>query len=167
MSARHTVPYPKIRYTAKEMENIKRGFFPTVMEQKWFLYFTGDRLRMHRSWTDWAQYCNLVPAAETVFVTAVRDSDVTRAAFLRDAALCFCAIDCHRHDARLSLQRCHRHVDLQHLLAAAQHQTAHWRHVAEIATPAERDVLALHEAAVGGVEVHPAAQWAKDRHPGV
>lgn len=48
---RHRVINPKLRYTAGEMERIQRGFFPTVMEQKWFLYFTGDRLRMHRSWT--------------------------------------------------------------------------------------------------------------------
>ena len=51
MPMRHTVLHPQLRYTAKEMEQIKRGFFPTMMEQKWFLYFTGDRLRMHRSWT--------------------------------------------------------------------------------------------------------------------
>lgn len=48
---RHTVLYPKMWFNPDEMVNIRRGFFPTVMEQKWFLYFTGDRLRMHRSWT--------------------------------------------------------------------------------------------------------------------
>lgn len=51
MPERHTVLYPKLRFNPDEMANIRRGFFPTVMEQKWFLYFTGDRLRMHRSWT--------------------------------------------------------------------------------------------------------------------
>lgn len=51
MPERHTVLYPKLRFNPDEMANIRRGFFPTVMEQKWFLYFTGERLRMHRSWT--------------------------------------------------------------------------------------------------------------------
>lgn len=51
MHERHTVLYPKLRYTREEMDKIQRGFYPTVMEQKWFLYFTGERLRMHRSWT--------------------------------------------------------------------------------------------------------------------
>jgi|GEM_PF-206345 len=51
MPERHTVLYPKLWFNPDEMKNIRRGFLPTVMEQKWFLYFTGDRLRMHRSWT--------------------------------------------------------------------------------------------------------------------
>lgn len=51
MPERQTVLYPKLWFNPDEMVKIRRGFFPTVMEQKWFLYFTGDRLRMHRSWT--------------------------------------------------------------------------------------------------------------------
>lgn len=51
MPARHTVLRPQLRFSPDEMKRIQRGFFPTVMEQKWFLYFTGNRLRMHRSWT--------------------------------------------------------------------------------------------------------------------
>lgn len=51
MPERHTVLHPKLRFSPDEMANIRRGFLPTVMEQKWFLYFTGDRLQMHRSWT--------------------------------------------------------------------------------------------------------------------
>lgn len=51
MPERHTVLYPKLWFNPDEMASIRRGFFPTVMEEKWFLYFTGDRLRMHRSWT--------------------------------------------------------------------------------------------------------------------
>lgn len=51
MPERHTVLYPKLRFNPDEMVKIRRGFFPTVQEQKWFLYFTGERLRMHRSWT--------------------------------------------------------------------------------------------------------------------
>lgn len=51
MPARRTKLRSRLSYTAEEMERIQRGFFPTVMEQKWFLYFTDSRLRMHRSWT--------------------------------------------------------------------------------------------------------------------
>lgn len=51
MPACRTILRPALHYTAEEMEKIQRGFCPTVMEQKWFLYFTGDRLRMHRSWS--------------------------------------------------------------------------------------------------------------------
>lgn len=51
MPERQTVFYPKLWFNPDEMVKIRRGFFPTVMEEKWFLYFTGDRLRMHRSWT--------------------------------------------------------------------------------------------------------------------
>jgi ADP-ribose pyrophosphatase YjhB (NUDIX family) len=51
MPERQTVLYPKLWFNPDEMAKIRRGFFPTVMEEKWFLYFTGDRLRMHRSWT--------------------------------------------------------------------------------------------------------------------
>lgn len=51
MPERHVVLHLGLSFTPDEMEKIRRGFFPTVMEQKWFMYFTGNRLRMHRSWT--------------------------------------------------------------------------------------------------------------------
>lgn len=51
MPAQQTVLRPAVRFTPDEMMKIRRGFYPTVMEQKWFLYFTRNWLRMHRSWT--------------------------------------------------------------------------------------------------------------------
>lgn len=52
MPERHIVlNSPGIWFSANDMMEIRRGFYPTVMEQKWFLYFTGNRLRMHRGWT--------------------------------------------------------------------------------------------------------------------
>lgn len=51
MPERQTTLHPTLRFSAEEMVKIRRGFYPTVMEEKWFLYFTGNRLRMHRSWT--------------------------------------------------------------------------------------------------------------------
>ncbi len=38
-------------FSAAELDNLRRGFFPTVQEQKWFIHVTGHRLRLHRSWT--------------------------------------------------------------------------------------------------------------------
>jgi hypothetical protein len=33
------------------MEQIRRGFFPTSREQRWFIHFSGTQLRFYRSWT--------------------------------------------------------------------------------------------------------------------
>lgn len=51
MSERHAVLHPTMQFSGEEMAKIRRGFYPTVMEQKWFIYFTRTRLRLHRSWT--------------------------------------------------------------------------------------------------------------------
>ena len=51
MPDRHLVLHPQRQFSPDEMEKIQRGFYPTVQEQKWFMYFTDDRLKMHRSWT--------------------------------------------------------------------------------------------------------------------
>ena len=60
-----TKPLPKKRslipadrqLTSGEMNRIKRGFIPTVMEEKWFIFFKRNRLYFHRSWTG---YCVFV-----------------------------------------------------------------------------------------------------------
>lgn len=38
-------------FDAAGMSAIRRGFIPTTDQQRWFMYFTGTRLRLHRSWT--------------------------------------------------------------------------------------------------------------------
>ena len=38
-------------FSMGEMERIKRGYLPAEMEEKWFLYFSRNRLYLHRSWT--------------------------------------------------------------------------------------------------------------------
>jgi len=48
---RRVVLHPKLHFTADEMTRIRRGFFPTDQDQKWFIYFTENSLRLHRSWT--------------------------------------------------------------------------------------------------------------------
>jgi 8-oxo-dGTP diphosphatase len=45
-------------YTAEEMENIKLGFVPQEMDDRWFIYYdqTESKLFMHRSWTGYCDY---------------------------------------------------------------------------------------------------------------
>ena len=57
-------PLPKKRslipvdrqFTSGEMNRIKRGFIPTVMEEKWFVFFKSNRLYFHRSWTGYGVF---------------------------------------------------------------------------------------------------------------
>jgi hypothetical protein len=57
---------------------------------------------------------------------------------------------------------------LEFLLAAAEDHAAHRRHVAEVASPAERDVLVVDQAVVGRVEIDPArCLAAPSRDPGM
>jgi hypothetical protein len=44
-------------FTEAEMDGIRRGHIPYEMEDKWFIYFEGDTLYLHRSWTG---YCIFV-----------------------------------------------------------------------------------------------------------
>ena len=47
-----TIPLPySDSFTARELEIIKAGLIPREMEDKWFIYFEGDTLYLHRSWT--------------------------------------------------------------------------------------------------------------------
>ena len=39
-----------------EMERIRYGFIPEEMEDKWFTYFEGPYVYMHRSWTGMPVY---------------------------------------------------------------------------------------------------------------
>ena len=54
-----TLPLPEVRaplgfeesYTSEEFERIKRGLIPQEMEDKWFVFYEGAWLYLHRSWT--------------------------------------------------------------------------------------------------------------------
>jgi hypothetical protein len=39
------------RYTAEEMDRIRLGFWPQLMEEKWFVFWEDPYLYLHRSWT--------------------------------------------------------------------------------------------------------------------
>lgn len=41
-------------FDARKAKNIKQGFLPSMMEEKWFCYFSDNTLYNHRSWTG---YC--------------------------------------------------------------------------------------------------------------
>ena len=43
-------------YSPEEYENIKFGFIPRVMEDKWFIYIDEDWMHLHRSWTGFCIY---------------------------------------------------------------------------------------------------------------
>lgn len=43
-------------YTAAEMSKIRGGLIPEEMEDKWFVFYEGDTLYLHRSWTGFCIY---------------------------------------------------------------------------------------------------------------
>ena len=45
-------------YSKSQMEAIKNGFIPEVMEDKWFIYYESseNKLYLHRSWTGYCMY---------------------------------------------------------------------------------------------------------------
>ena len=49
------IPFDRM-YSRKEMEKIQRGLLPLEMEDKWFICFEDDTLRLHRSWTGFCVY---------------------------------------------------------------------------------------------------------------
>lgn len=51
MPSQHTTLHPNLAFRAAEMESIRRGFVWYDDDARWFIYFSGERLRLHRSWT--------------------------------------------------------------------------------------------------------------------
>lgn len=56
MSARKRKLALDLEYTPAQFARIRLGLLPEQMEDKWFLYFEGDTLHMHRSWTGYENY---------------------------------------------------------------------------------------------------------------
>ena len=50
------IPPPARVWTSEEMEQIRVGYIPHVMEEKWFIFMEEDRLFLHRSWTGLGVY---------------------------------------------------------------------------------------------------------------
>ena len=64
-----------INYDEQQLETIKKGLIPEVMEDKWFIYFEDNKLYCHRSWTG---YCIFIIEFldKSIGVTATRDSKI-------------------------------------------------------------------------------------------
>ena len=50
------IPPPARVWTSEEMERIRLGYIPHIMEEKWFIFMEEDRLFAHRSWTGLGVY---------------------------------------------------------------------------------------------------------------
>lgn len=58
MPEKHTTIQLNVGFKEEEMEQIKMGFIPEEMEEKWFIYYVQDenKLYLHRSWTGFCIY---------------------------------------------------------------------------------------------------------------
>ena len=67
-------------WTSDEMDEIRRGYVPHIMDEKWFIFMEGDRLFLHRSWTGLGVYEATFTAADGGFVigSAVVTGDRTQ-----------------------------------------------------------------------------------------
>ena len=45
------IPAPARVWTNDEMDSIRRGYVPSIMDEKWFIFMEGNCLFAHRSWT--------------------------------------------------------------------------------------------------------------------
>ncbi len=54
LPSEHVTVYLDFKLSAREAERVRFGFIPSVMEEKWFVYFADNTLYQHRSWTG---YC--------------------------------------------------------------------------------------------------------------
>ena len=50
------IPPPARVWTDDEMDAIRRGYVPHIMDEKWFIFMEQDRLFAHRSWTGLCVY---------------------------------------------------------------------------------------------------------------
>ncbi len=73
------IPPPSRVWTSDEMDAIRRGYVPSIMDEKWFIFMEGDRLFAHRSWTGLGVY-------EAVFVPAAGGYVAESAVVTGDAA---------------------------------------------------------------------------------
>ena len=51
-----SIPPPARIWTSEEMDQIRLGYVPHIMDEKWFIFVEGDRLFAHRSWTGLGVY---------------------------------------------------------------------------------------------------------------
>ena len=75
-----SIPPPTRIWTEEEMDRIREGYIPQIMEEKWFIFMEGNRLFAHRSWTGFGIYeATFTPAAGGyVIESAIVTGDETR-----------------------------------------------------------------------------------------
>ncbi len=56
LSNPQAIPAPARVWSEDEMGAIRRGYVPSMMDEKWFIFMEGDRLFAHRSWTGLGVY---------------------------------------------------------------------------------------------------------------
>ena len=56
-------------FTEQELEQIRPGFIPEHMEDKWWLLMEGNTLYIHRSWTGYCIYQVQLARQDTKYVT--------------------------------------------------------------------------------------------------
>ena len=74
------IPAPARVWTEDEMEAIRRGYVPHMMEEKWFIFMERNRLFAHRSWTGIGIYEATFAPAEGGYIveSAVVTGDETK-----------------------------------------------------------------------------------------
>ncbi len=65
-------------FSEQECEGIRRGLIPVEMEDRWFIFWEGDSLFVHRSWTGFCVY-------RVVFQVTANSAVVASAAVCTDA----------------------------------------------------------------------------------
>ena len=51
-----SIPPPTRIWTSEEMDHIREGYVPEIMDEKWFIFMERNRLFAHRSWTGLGVY---------------------------------------------------------------------------------------------------------------
>ncbi len=61
--------------TDREREILKEGHRPKEMEDKWFIYYEGEKLFIHRSWTGFCIYIVELAQGDQLRVTVNRNPE--------------------------------------------------------------------------------------------
>ena len=74
------IPAPARVWTNDEMDSIRRGYVPSIMDEKWFIFMEGNCLFAHRSWTGVGIYEATFASTEGGYVieSAVVTGDETK-----------------------------------------------------------------------------------------
>ena len=74
------IPPPSRVWTDDEMDAIRRGYVPWIMDEKWFIFMEDNHMFAHRSWTGLGIYEATFAPAEGGFVieSAVVTGDETK-----------------------------------------------------------------------------------------